>query len=55
MGQIVTINGYSLERALARIDDPASRKLVIMAKRQRGEISDFECERLIRRVGLVNA
>lgn len=44
-----------LERALARIDDPSARKLVIMAKWQRGELSEFEAERMIRRMGLVNA
>lgn len=45
----------SLERAMARIDDPAVRKIVILSKWQRGELSGFEAERLIRRLGLVNA
>lgn len=41
-----------LERVLLRIEDPAARKIVIMAKRQRGEITDNETEHLIRAGGL---
>jgi hypothetical protein len=42
----------ALERALARIDDPSARKIVIMSKWSRGEITDEEAERLIRDGGL---
>lgn len=44
-----------LVRVLKRISDPSARKSVIMSKWERGELSEFEAERLIRRLGLVNA
>jgi hypothetical protein len=43
------------ERALARIDRPTARKLVVMSKWERGEISASEAERLIRELGLASA
>lgn len=44
-----------LERVLSRIEDPSARKIVIMAKWEKGELSEFEAARLIRKLGLVNA
>jgi hypothetical protein len=41
-----------LARALNRIDDPTARKIVIMSKWQRGELTACEAERLIRAGGL---
>jgi hypothetical protein len=43
------------ERALARIDCPTARKLVVMSKWERGELSASEAERLIHKLGLVSA
>jgi hypothetical protein len=43
------------ERALARIDCPTARKLVVMSKWERGELSASEAERLIREFGLASA
>jgi hypothetical protein len=45
----------ALKRALMRIDDPSARKIVIMSKWQRGEITPEQAEILIREMGLVNA
>lgn len=45
----------SLKNALLRIDDPSARKIVIMSKWERGEISPREAERLIQEGGLANA
>lgn len=42
-------------RYLHRIDDLSARKIIIMSKRERGEITDEQTERLIREHGLVNA
>lgn len=41
-----------LADVLNRIEDPATRKIVIMSKRKRGDLSDTETEWLIRRLGL---
>jgi hypothetical protein len=41
-----------LVKALSRIEDPAARKIVIMSKWERGEITAKEAERLIRELGL---
>jgi hypothetical protein len=41
-----------LAKALSRIEDPAARKIVIMSKWERGEITAKEAERLIRELGL---
>jgi hypothetical protein len=40
---------------LKRIDCPHARKVVIMAKWERGELSDEQAERLIRNGGLAEA
>jgi hypothetical protein len=45
----------SFARVLNRIDDAAARKIVIMSKRDRNEITDAECERLIQLCGVRNA
>jgi hypothetical protein len=58
MGDILTFADDRLprlRRMLAQIEDPAARKIVIMAKRQRGELTDEETERLIRDGGLADA
>jgi hypothetical protein len=44
-----------LVRVLNRIEDPAARKIVIMSKRERGEITDEETEQLIKQCGVVQA
>jgi hypothetical protein len=44
-----------LARVLNRIEDPSARKLVIMSKRERSEITDGECELLIQLCGVRNA
>lgn len=52
----VTMRDLStLARVLNRIDDPAARKIVIMGKRERGEITDAETERLIQLCNVRNA
>lgn len=43
------------ERVLQRIDDTSARKIVVMAKWERGELSRLQACRLIRRLGLVEA
>jgi hypothetical protein len=45
----------TLVRVLNRIEDLAARKIVIMSKRERGEITDEETERLIQLCGVVHA
>lgn len=40
---------------LMQIEDPVARKIVIMAKRQRGELTERQAERLIRLCGVVSA
>lgn len=45
----------ALERALKRIEDQSVRKIVIMAKWERGELTRLQTLRLIRKLGLVNA
>lgn len=45
----------ALERALKRIEDPSARKIVVMAKWERGELTRLQTRRLIRKLGLVNA
>lgn len=42
-------------RILGRIDDPISRKIVIMSKQERGEITADDAKRLIRDLDLVAA
>ena len=42
-------------RVLNRIEDPSARKIVIMSKRERNEITDAECELLIQLFGLADA
>lgn len=37
----------TLARVLNRIDDPSARKAVIMSKRGRNQLTDFETRRLI--------
>jgi hypothetical protein len=49
------VNLPSLARVLRRIEDPSARKLVIMSKRERSEITDAECEALIQLCGVRNA
>jgi hypothetical protein len=44
-----------LIRILNRIEDPSARKLVIMSKRERRQITDRETERLIQLCGVVDA
>lgn len=44
-----------LTKILGHIDDPAVRKIVIMAKRERGELTDAQTEQLIRLGGLADA
>lgn len=44
-----------LANVLNRIDDPVARKLVILSKRDRRQITDRECERLIQMCGVVEA
>jgi hypothetical protein len=57
MGDILHIRSRtdSLSRALKHIDDPVARKLVILSKRDRRQITDRECERLIQMCGVVEA
>jgi hypothetical protein len=43
-----TRNLSMLARVLNRIEDPSARKIVILSKRERREITDQEAERLIR-------
>lgn len=45
----------TLARVLNRIADPSARKLVIMGKYQRGEITDAETAELIELCGVRNA
>lgn len=44
-----------LAAVLNRIDCSSARKAVIMSKRERRQITDRECERLIQLCGVVNA
>lgn len=44
-----------LTRILGHIDDPSARKIVIMAKHERGELTDAQTEQLIRFGGLAGA
>lgn len=44
-----------LVRVLNRIEDPSARKIVIMSKRERGQITDAETSELIRLCEVVNA
>lgn len=44
-----------LANVLNRIDDPAARKLVILSKRDRRQITERECEQLIQMCGVVEA
>lgn len=44
-----------LQNALSHIADPSARKLVIMSKYERGELTANDAQRLIREGGLVNA
>jgi hypothetical protein len=46
---------HALTRVLNRIEPPAARKLVIMSKRERGQITDRETEQLIHLCGVVSA
>lgn len=45
----------ALERALIQIADPSARKIVIMSKWERGELTASEATYLIRKLNLVNA
>lgn len=45
----------SLVRTLNRIEDPSARKICIMLKRERGEITDGETEQLIKLCGVKHA
>lgn len=48
-------SGRDWARIFNHIEDPISRKLTIIAKRERGELTDLETRELIRRCDLVNA
>lgn len=45
----------AFQRILARIDDPAARKIIIMAKRERGELTDAQTDQLIQLCHVRNA
>jgi hypothetical protein len=51
----MTCDLLSLGRVLRHIDDRSARKIVIMSKRERNEITDAECELLIQLFGLADA
>lgn len=44
-----------LKNLLSRIADPSARKIVIMSKWERGELSGAQAEGLIHDLGLVSA
>lgn len=45
----------AFQRILGRIDDLSARKIVIMAKHERGELTGAQTEQLIRFGGLADA
>lgn len=52
---ILTRDLEALARVLNRIEDPSARKIVIMSKWERRQITDAECEELIQLCDVVNA